>query len=80
MNKRGQMGLEHRVEITGLHAFAGDEAELFQGLSEKRSNVLLAIGDADARRDSSPAEFRNAEFRNLGRFFDSPAIHDALRI
>jgi hypothetical protein len=39
-----------------LRALAGDEAEFFQSLSEELPNVPLSVGDANARRDFSPAK------------------------
>jgi hypothetical protein len=45
----------------------------FQTVFSDRSNVLLAVGEAGAGDDTSPAGLRT-----LGRFSNSPSIHDAL--
>ncbi len=66
------MSVEHRVQIADLRALAGDEAELFQGFFEEYSNVLLAVGDAGARRDSSTTECGEP-----GGLVDSLMVHDA---
>ena len=68
------MVFEHLVKIAGLRALAGDEAELFQCFHEKRSNVLLAVDDTDAR-----PHFSSTERGELGSFFDRLIVHDALR-
>jgi hypothetical protein len=65
--------IEHRTQLARLHALASDKPEFFQSLCKERSNMLLAVGDADARRDFSPAERGK-----LGCFFDSLTIHAAL--
>jgi hypothetical protein len=56
--------IERRAQLADLRALAGNEAEFFQSLSEELSNVRLAVGDANARRDFSPAERSQ-----LDRFF-----------
>jgi hypothetical protein len=70
-NEVGQLCIKQRAQLAGLRALAGDEAEFFQSLSEELSNVLLAVGDANARFDFSPAERSR-----LDRLFGFP--HGAL--
>jgi hypothetical protein len=48
--------VEHRGQVCRVPALARNKAELFQSLYEKSSNVIPAIGDADARLDFSPAK------------------------
>jgi hypothetical protein len=65
--------IEHRTQFADLRALAGDEAEFLQSLSEELPNVLLAVGDASARRDFSPA--KRSE---LDRFFGALIFHSVL--
>jgi hypothetical protein len=57
------LGVKHRAQLRSVPAFARDETKFFQGLHEKGSNVILAIGDAGARPDFSPAERNDARGR-----------------
>jgi hypothetical protein len=56
-----------------MPALARDKAKFFQSLYEKSSNVILAIGDTDARLDLSPAKRRNVD-----AFFSAPIFHERL--
>jgi len=60
---------KQRAEFADLRALASDEAEFFQGLPEEFTNVPLAIGDANARRDSAPAECGELDRLLGGRTF-----------
>jgi hypothetical protein len=68
-----QVSVDRLCHIARLRSFASDEAELFESFAEKCSNVLLAVGDADTRRNFAPAERRK-----LSRFLDARVLHVAL--
>jgi hypothetical protein len=65
--------IEHRTQLARLHALASDKTEFFQSFRKECPNMLLAVGDADARRD-----FSLAERCKLRCFLESPIIHAAL--
>jgi hypothetical protein len=54
-NEVGRLSIEHRTQFADPRALAGGEAEFFQSRFEELSNVPLAVDDANARHDFSPA-------------------------
>jgi hypothetical protein len=72
-NEVGPPCVEHRGQVCRVPALARDKAEFFQSLYEKSSNVIPAIGDADARLDFSPAKRRDVD-----PFFSALTIHERL--
>jgi hypothetical protein len=71
-NEVGLPCVEHRGQVCRVPALARDKAKFFQSLYEKSSNMILAIGDTDARLDLSPAKRRNVDA------FSAPIFHERL--
>jgi hypothetical protein len=65
------MRIQRRAQLGDILALASDKPEFLEGFYEEGSNVLLRIGDANARPDFSPAE-RN----NVGCSFECLISHE----
>jgi len=50
------MHVQHRSQLSGLTAFAGDETKILESIGKEGTKVLFAIGDASAGHDLSVAE------------------------
>jgi hypothetical protein len=69
----GPLCIERRAQLRDIPAFASDKPKFFEGFYEEGSNVLLAIGDANARPDLSPAKRDD-----VGRVFLALMTHECL--
>jgi len=56
ITRSGRLSIGHRTQFADPRALAGGEAEFFQSCFEELSNVPLAVDDANARHDFSPAD------------------------
>jgi hypothetical protein len=65
--------IEHRAQLRNVPALARDKAKFFQSFHEESSNMISAIGHADARPNLSPAKRSNVD-----PFFSAQIIHERL--